>query len=108
MFIGKYELNGELHFDIYFYSNYGEQGYKLWFEETFSPDVENIEVLDFKIKGKNYKERKASLEDIAIDWSNNFSQYSWSYGELAQIGSWFYEKAKKYGLIKEFEENAII
>lgn len=107
MFIGKYELDGELHFDIYFYSNYGEQGYQLWFKDTFSPNCENIEVLDFKIKGKNYKERKGCLQDIAITYSNHFASLSWSYGELATIGDYFYTNGKRYGLLKDFKENAI-
>lgn len=105
MFIGVYKLEGKNYFNVYYKC---KEGYDMWHSDTFSPCCEDIEILDFKIKGKNYKERKASLEGTAIDWSNNFSQYGWSYGELAEIGSWFYEKAKKYGLVKEFEENAII
>lgn len=107
MFLGYYELNGKENFDIYFYNNYGENGYKLWFEETFSPSVENAKILDFKISGKNYQERKASLQDLAIDYSNNFASLSWSYNELMEICNWFYEKGKKYGLLREFKENGI-
>lgn len=105
MFIGVYKLEGKNYFNIYYKC---KEGYDAWHSDTFSPCCEDVEILDFKISGKNYKERKASLEDIAIDWQLHFSQYSWSYGELAEIGSWFYEKAKKYGLIKDFEMNAII
>lgn len=107
MFLGYYELNGKEHFDIYFYSNWGEQGYKLWHEETFSPLCKNIKTLDFKISGKTYKERKASLQDLAIDYSNNFASLSWSYGELAEIEKYFYNNGKRYGLLKEFKENCI-
>lgn len=105
MFIGYYELDGKPYNNIYFYSNYGENGYQLWFEDTFNAEEERV--LDFKIKGKTYSERKAYLEDLAIDYSNNFACLSWSYGELAEISDWFYKNGKRYGLLTEFRENAI-
>lgn len=104
MFIGVYELDNKKHFNIYYKNSYG---YEEWFKDTFSPECK-YETLDFKISGKTYQERKASLEDIAKDWQNNFAWLGWSYGEFAEIGSWFYENAKRYGLIKVFKENAII
>lgn len=107
MFLGKYELDGELHFDIYFYSNYGEQGYKLWLKDTFSPDTKNIDILDFSIRGKTYKERKANAEDLAIYYSNNFASLPWSYGERATICEYFEKIGKRYGLFKVFKENCI-
>lgn len=103
MFIGKYELDGKEHFDIYYDGN----DIRLWNQRTWSPTCENIETLDFTIKGKNYQERKGYLENIAIDYSNNFASLSWSYGELAEIGNWFYENGKRYGLLREFRENGI-
>lgn len=103
MFIGCFKLDGEEHCDIYYDGN----DIRLWNKRTFSPMCENIETLDFTIKGKTYQERKGSLKDIAIEWSNNFSQYNWSYGELAEITDYFYENGKRYGLLKEFRENAI-
>lgn len=103
MFIGCYKLDGKDYFDIYYDGN----DISLWNKRTFSPTCENIETLDFTIKGKTYKERKDCLKDIAIEWSNNFSQHSWSYGELAEITDYFYENGKRYGLLKEFRENAI-
>ena len=105
MFIGKYELDGEEYFSIYHKNKYGT--YFEWFTDTFSPNCEDIETLDFTIKGKNYQERKGCLQDIAIEWSNHFSQYSWSYAELAEIGDFFCTNGKRYGLLKEFRENAI-
>ena len=103
MFIGKCELDGKEYNNIYFKPT----GWELWHKDTFSPNCENIEVLDFKIKGKNYKERKGYLENIAIDYSNNFASLSWSYGELFEIKIWFYENGKRYGLLREFRENGI-
>lgn len=104
MFIGKYELDGKVCNNIY-YSNFN--GFRKWHKDTFSPTCENIEELHFHIRGKNYQERKANLEDLAKDWQLNFSQYSWSWGELAEICNWFYENGKRYGLLREFKENAI-
>lgn len=104
MFIGKYEIFGVPYFAIY-YKN--RKGYKKWVEDTFSPNVENIELLDFKIKGNNYKEKRYSLEDIAIDWVYQFSTLCWSYSELAEIENWFYKNAKRYGLLEEFRVNGV-
>lgn len=104
MFIGVYELDNKKHFNIYYKNSYG---YEEWFKDTFSPECK-YETLDFKISGKTYREKQTSLEEIAKEWQNNFAWLGWSYGEFAEIGSWFYENAKRYGLIKVFEENAII
>lgn len=104
MFIGYYELeNNEPYFNIYHKSMYG---YKQWHEDTFS-GVYNIEILDFKISGETYKEKKESLKDLAINWQDNFSPLSWNYSELAKIGNYFYKNGKRYGLLKEFKENGI-
>lgn len=102
MFIGVFKnTEGKTENYIYF-------DWRAWHSDTFSPATEIIGLLVFKIKGKNYNERKYYLEDLAKDWQLNFSQYSWSYGELAEIESFFYKNAKRYGLIKEFKENCII
>lgn len=107
MFIGYYELEGKEHFDIYFYSNWGEKGYILWRDDTFSPLCKNIKTLDFRIKGKNYQERKNNLIELAKEWQLDFSYLSWSYSELAEIVNYFYNNGKRYGLLKEFRENGI-
>lgn len=44
----------------------------------------------------------------AIDWQNWQSEQSLSYGELTEWQSVFIMLAKKYNLIKEFQENGII
>lgn len=105
MFLERHVNNiGETEFAIYFKNRYG---YEQFFKDTFSPINEDIQVLDLKVKGNTYEERKASLEDLAIDYSNNFASLSWSYSELAEIGDFFYRNGKRYGLLKEFRENAI-
>ena len=104
MFIGYYELEKEQYFNVYCKNKYG---YKEWQKDTFCPDAKNIQVLDFKISGKTYKEKQASLEELAKNWQYDFASLSWSYGELCEIGNYFYKNGKRYGLLKEFRENAI-
>ena len=104
MFIGFYTLEDKEYFNIYYKCG---AGYDMWYRDTFSPDCEDIKVLDFKIKGKTYSDKKASLEQLAKDWQNDFASLGWSYGELAEIGCYFYENAKRYGLLETFKENCI-
>lgn len=103
MFLARFNKNGESMFYIYFKNQYG---YKQFFEDI-SDYVEDIEVLDLKIKGNNYEERKSNLIDLAIDYQTRFSSLSWSYGELLDIQDFFFKNAKRYGLLQEFKENAI-
>ena len=102
MFIGVF-INQEKRIENYIYYSFEE-----WYKDTFSPVTEIKGVLEFKIEGKNYAERKASLQGIAMEWQARFAEYAWSYGELAEIYSFLEKNAKKYGLIKEFKENCII
>lgn len=104
MFIGYYELeNNEPYFNIY-YKN--KSGIEQWKKETFS-GVYNIEILDFTIKGKTYEEKKENARHLAIEYQNNFSFLSWSCAEIMEITSYFEKIGKRYGLLKEFKENAI-
>ena len=104
MFIGKYELEGKEYYAIY---DNTIEGWEEWHKDTFSPLCKNIEVLELKIGGKTYEERKYNLEELAKDWQLNFCQYSWSYYELMLVQGFFYDNAKRYGLVKVFHENAI-
>lgn len=104
MFIGFYRLDGEENFAIYYKC---KEGYDEWKKDSSSPSCEDVEILDFKISGKTYREKQNSLEELAKDWQLNFSPLSWSYGELYEIENYFYENGKRYGLLKVFHENAI-
>ena len=104
MFIGYYKLDGEEHFNIYFKCR---EGYEEWHKDTFSPTCEDIDILDFKISGKTYREKQDSLRNLAIDWQLNFAGLGWSYGEFAEFGDYFQKNGKRYGLLREFHENAI-
>ena len=105
MFIGYYQTEGKENFNLYYNCI---EGWDLFHSDTFSPETKNIKILQFKINGKNYQERKENLKDLAIDYQLNFSTLSWSYGEIATIQDYFYTNARRYGLIKEFKENCII
>jgi len=101
MFIGIFKNNeGKIESNLYY-------DWNEWHRDTFNPLTEIIGMLDFKIKGKNYTEKKASLEDLAKEWQGQFASYNWSYGELATIGEYFNKNGKKYGLLREFKENCI-
>ena len=60
------------------------------------------------VTGKTYAERKKDLKNKAIEWSYAGGLEAWSYGELATIQGFFETNGKRYGLLKEFRENAII
>lgn len=55
-----------------------------------------------------YYINKNKLRDKAIEWQHKTSSYNYSYGDLIYFSNYFEKKAKKYGLLKEFRENAII
>ena len=77
---------------------------------TGTEEVLTVEsVIDFiplTVSGRTYQERRADLEEKAIIWSNAEAA-AWSYGELAEIEEFFRTNGKRYGLLKEFEENCI-
>lgn len=56
---------------------------------------------------KKYSERKAEIRNQAIEWQNEFSEHDYSYTEIAEWQDHFYRLGKRYGLLKEFQENAI-
>ncbi len=73
--------------------------------------IDNSNLISFiplQVKGKTYAERKADIEEKAIAWSYAGGVADWSYGELATIQGFFEEMGKRYGLLREFRENAII
>ena len=84
--------------------------------QGFAPRCPTIEELDKQIicfiplivSGKTYQERKNDLRNKAIEWSNTQGEYgAWSYGDLSDIQSFFEINGRRYGLLNEFQENAI-
>jgi hypothetical protein len=57
---------------------------------------------------KAYRDKQATLRNFAIDWQSNFGEYNYSWSELANWQSFFEEYGRKYGLLREFRENAIV
>ena len=55
----------------------------------------------------NYQQRKEAARQKAIDWQYEASEQDLSYGELAEAGNYFYKLGKRFGLLREFRENAI-
>lgn len=83
--------------------------YDLWDEyhaDTFSPEVEPLELIDFSVKGKNYRERQSSVETTARDFQAA-DIGGLFINDYARIWEWFTTQGKRYGLLKEFRENAI-
>ena len=77
-----------------------------FFRDTFSPSIEILSVLPLCIHGKTYSERKASAEQAAVDLSYaDCGGLSWL--EYATISAFFEKVGKRYGLLREFRENAI-
>lgn len=82
-------------------------------KKTFSRTLEAlgadlISFIPLSVSGKTYQERRADLQNKAIEYSNECSAFPWSYGELATIGEFFERNGRRYGLTKEFRENGII
>ena len=76
---------------------------------TFSPDIlEKVEfVRHIRADGKNYRERKENARNLAQDIQcNDLGGLSWE--EYAELKESLFEIGKRYGLLEEFRENAII
>ena len=100
MFYAKYrDINGEEVAKLY---DRGED----YARDMFSPLVEPLEIIDFAVKGRNYRERQSSVETTAKDFqAADIGGLFMS--DYARIGEWFSTQGKRYGLLKEFRENAI-
>ena len=81
--------------------------YDQYFRDTFSPATEIEAIINFKISGKTYQDKKESLIQIAKDFQY-YDEGGLSYGELAEIYSFLEKNAKKYGCLREFKENCIL
>ncbi len=55
-----------------------------------------------------YQKKKNEIRDQAICFSNEFGDKTMSWYELYEKTSYFYEMGKRYGLLTEFRDNAII
>lgn len=55
-----------------------------------------------------YQNNKEKAREKAIEWQRDFKNHNYSWGELAYYQNYFEKLAKRYGLVEEFRENAII
>lgn len=61
------------------------------------------------LNGKyNYQDNKLVAAAIARDWQQDFNNMNYSMDDIENWQRFFKEIGKKYGLLKEFRENAII
>ena len=56
---------------------------------------------------KTYQENKERVRQMAIEWQYETSEHDYSYGELSDFAEIFNRLGKRYGLLREFRENAI-
>lgn len=56
---------------------------------------------------KTYKQLKEHARNIAMDWQQIASEQNMSYAELNEAGDYFQKIGKRFGLLREFRENAI-
>lgn len=75
-------------------------------KSVFSPAIDTLSIIPLSVHGKTYAERKASAEQIAIDFSH-CECYGISYMELAIVSAFFEKIGKRYGLLSIFRENCI-
>lgn len=78
-------------------------------KDTWSPFYfPNVVFSLDRIHGKTHAEKKAFLEDLAINYSNHEPCKGLSLGEVLLVNNFFEKYGKRYGLLKEFRENGII
>lgn len=84
--------------------------YSEYYARTFSPGVYVHMAIDTDKTphGKTYNDKKNALRDTAINFYNLFPMFDISYLEFVTATNYFEKYARRYGLITEFTENAII
>ena len=77
-----------------------------YISDTFSPEVETVVIIPFTVHGSNYAERRENVRETAIDFqaADCGGLYMSDYGLICD---WFTKMGKRYGLLREFRENAI-
>ena len=69
--------------------------------------VTATDIIPLVIHGRTYMERKNSLRNLAID-VQAADNGGMSYGECCDLANFFDAQGRRYGLLGEFRENAII
>lgn len=95
----------------YYIENNLYYSFDQYYRDTFSPEVDTIYFIEFKTCGKTYQEKKQSIVDIAIAFQAyqcEESDCDLSWADYSNVTYFFEKMAKRYGLAREFKENAII
>lgn len=101
MFYAKYkDASGEIKSRLYF----AREDY---YRDTFSPECEEIAVIDFKVSGYGYRKKKEAARNIALTWSSAGDTSGLSWLECQHVSDWFYTVGKRFGLLTEFSENGL-
>ena len=74
----------------------------------FSPDVEQLAIIEFKTHGKTYAERRENLRQMAQDFQSNESGHGLYSSDLLEIEDFFRVNGARLGLMREFHENGIL
>lgn len=77
-----------------------------FYKDTFSPDAHILYIIDFNLHGKDYLSRKAELSELAKCFQF-YCAPGLSYIEMSRICDWFSRYGKRYGLLRDFMENAV-
>ena len=78
-----------------------------WKEENSERLEDIVQEYELKAKGDTYQDKKAYIEGIAIDYSHADNGNN-GLGELCYIYNFFEVNGRRYGLLTDFRENAII
>lgn len=57
---------------------------------------------------KYYRKRQEDIRGQAIEWQYGLENANYSYSELVEWTDYFRTMGRRYGLLREFEENAVI
>lgn len=99
MFYAKLRQDGQTVGNLY-------HDFQDYISDTFSPTVETMVIIPFTVHGSNYAERRENVRETAIDFQAADCGGLFM-SDYARIGEWFTTQGKRYGLIKEFQENGI-
>ena len=100
MFYAKLKQNGQETGVLY-------DDFQDYISDTFSPAVETMVIIPFTVHGSNYAERRENVRGTAMEFQTANDCDGLYMSDMAQIYGWFEKMGKRYGLLKEFRENAI-
>lgn len=83
------------------------EDFRDYISDTFSPTVETMVIIPFTVHGSNYAERRENVRGTAMEFQTANDCDGLYMSDMAQIYGWFEKMGKRYGLLKEFRENAI-